>query len=177
MGWWGTAVTVPKHWMVGFALTPLPRWSQVSCSLCAYTVTAGSKPWLGGHRCNHGHCCGASREISQPLPAHAVHSSTKPELQLSEEAQGWCLCSCCKETQGTKFWALPSLIGPSLSRPKLISRNICDRKSFDAEKTQGKTEFHSILTTATDMGIIFQKSELRKYLTQESPVNEWQCWE
>ena len=83
-------------------------WSQLSCSRRSHTHSCCR---IKTHRCNRGHCCGAPREISQPLPAHAVRSRTKPELQLSDDTQGWCLCSCCKETQGAKFWALPSLLG------------------------------------------------------------------
>ena len=82
------------------------------------------------HLCHHGHCCGASREISQPLPTHAVRSGTKPEIQLSEEAQGWCLCSCCKEIQGTKFWALPSLIGPIFVPPQTHKQEHLWQKEF-----------------------------------------------
>lgn len=124
VGWWRPAVTVAKHWMVRFALTPLPTGASFPAATLPH-----SRCRIKTHRCNRGHCCGAPREISQPLPAPCRLLRRKPELQLSDGTQGWCLCSCCKETQGAKFWALLSLIGHIfvlLQTHKL--GNVCDRR-------------------------------------------------
>ena len=72
----------------------------------------------------------ASREISQPLPAHAIGSGTKTELQLSEEAQGCMLMLLLQGDPGYQVLSTSITIGPFFVPPQTHKQEHLWQKEF-----------------------------------------------
>lgn len=72
----------------------------------------------------------ASREISQSLPAHAVGSGTKTELQLSDEAQGCMLMLLLQGDPGYQVLSTSITIGPFFVPPQTHKQEHLWQKEF-----------------------------------------------
>lgn len=168
VGWWGPAVTVAKHWMVRFALTPLPGASFPAAGAPTHTVAADQNPPL-----QRGHCCGAPR-IPAP-PAHAVCSGTKLNYSwvMAPKVDAYALAA--KKPRVPSSQALPSLIGHIFVLLQTHKQERLWQKSLD-EKTQERQNFIQS-SQQLQTWVLFSKNQnWRNTSPKKAQLTREQCW-